>query len=195
MGTRDSLVEALRRLCDQEGGHSAVADAAGVSADNLWQILKGIKLPSGEPRGVGPRLARKLDEAYPGWADAQADSSKPSQTKQSQQALLAAALESMARSIAARSRLERRQLEVLLPLLASDPDNRQETCEAIMRLLAPGQEYTYTATWEEAAAEVERELGPKAKLTARELIDAVEAARIKPVQPASPLLSRTTTHR
>lgn len=47
-------------------------------------------------------------------------------------------LAEVARAIAARPRLDRRQLEVLLPLLASDPDSRHETCGAILRLLDPG---------------------------------------------------------
>lgn len=67
MQSRDVLISALRALCESEGGHRVVADEAHVSADNLWQILHGIRLPSGKERGIGSRLAAKLDARYPGW--------------------------------------------------------------------------------------------------------------------------------
>jgi len=63
----DPLVAALIRLCEKEGGFKQVADRAKVSPDNLWQIVNSIKLPSGNPRGVGPRLREKLSSAYPEW--------------------------------------------------------------------------------------------------------------------------------
>lgn len=71
MQTPQLLVDALRALCDREGGHKHVAMAAGVSAENLWQILHGITLPSGKVRGVGRVLAQKLDAAFPGWTSSQ----------------------------------------------------------------------------------------------------------------------------
>lgn len=46
-----------------------MAEKARVSADNLWQIINGIKLPSGNPRGVGPQLRGKLTAAFPHWMD------------------------------------------------------------------------------------------------------------------------------
>lgn len=70
MSTVDPLVAALIALCEQEGDYKAVADKAKVSADNLWQIVNGTKLPSGSPRGVGPSLRRKIAAAYPDWLDA-----------------------------------------------------------------------------------------------------------------------------
>ena len=69
--TADPLVEALRLLCHREGGHNQVADKARVSAENLLQILKGVKLPSGKPRGVGPNLREKLTLTFPTWLDTQ----------------------------------------------------------------------------------------------------------------------------
>lgn len=67
MTPKQKLIEALRRLCAAHG-LDAVADKAGVSAENLQQIVKGTLLPkSKEPRGVGPTLQRKLSAAYPGW--------------------------------------------------------------------------------------------------------------------------------
>lgn len=67
MEKKDPLVAALIALCSREGDHRHVADKAKVSAENLWQIIKGIKLPSGNPRGVGPGLRVKLTAAYPDW--------------------------------------------------------------------------------------------------------------------------------
>ena len=70
MTPKRQLIEAFRALCEREGGHVAVADEIGANEQNLWQILAGIKLPSGEPRGVGPNLQRRLEQRYPGWANA-----------------------------------------------------------------------------------------------------------------------------
>lgn len=69
------LVAALQDLCKREGGHEFVADKAHVSAANLWQILNGIKLPTGRPRGIGPGLRDKITAAYPDWLDAKAPKS------------------------------------------------------------------------------------------------------------------------
>lgn len=68
MDVRTHLVESLRRLCLRAGGHRVVADAIGADEQSLQQILKGVKLPSGNAKGVGPTLQRKLDSAYPGWS-------------------------------------------------------------------------------------------------------------------------------
>jgi hypothetical protein len=67
MTPKEELIEALKQLCKREGGAVAVAEAAGVNDQTLYQILKGIKLPSGEPRGVGPGLQKKIEAAFPGW--------------------------------------------------------------------------------------------------------------------------------
>lgn len=63
--------EALRALCDSNGGYRNVAMLAGVSAGNLWQIINGTLLPSGQPRGVGRRLSVKLEKVFPGWMESQ----------------------------------------------------------------------------------------------------------------------------
>lgn len=65
----DPLVKSLIALCKKEGDHRTVADKANISPENLWQIINGTKLPSGNPRGVGTGLRAKLSAAYPGWRD------------------------------------------------------------------------------------------------------------------------------
>lgn len=71
MASEDTFVAALRALCDRtDGGYQAVAEIAHVSPDNLWQILSGVKLPSGNPRGVGPKLRTKISAAFPEWLTA-----------------------------------------------------------------------------------------------------------------------------
>lgn len=67
MNTLDPMVSALIALCNAEGGEKFVADRAAVSAENLLQITKGVKLPSGNSRGVGPRLRARITSAYPNW--------------------------------------------------------------------------------------------------------------------------------
>lgn len=69
MDPKSTTVQALITLCEREGGPYAVGEIAGVSGANLWQITKGVKLPSGEPKGVGKFTAAKLTAAFPGWRD------------------------------------------------------------------------------------------------------------------------------
>lgn len=63
----DPLVKALRSLVEREGGAVALADTIEVNDQSIYQILKGVLLPSGKPKGVGPNLRKKLDAKYPGW--------------------------------------------------------------------------------------------------------------------------------
>jgi hypothetical protein len=65
----DKFVLALTKLCEESGGYARVADAIGSSPATIDQIIKQVKLPSGNPKGVGPSLRRRLDVAYPGWSD------------------------------------------------------------------------------------------------------------------------------
>jgi len=64
---KDPMVQALIALCNREGSYKDVAAIARVSPDNLWQIVSGTKLPSGNPRGVGPSLRKKITDAFPNW--------------------------------------------------------------------------------------------------------------------------------
>jgi hypothetical protein len=82
----DQEVTALRRLLQATAEHPAgtperrrfVAERAGCSADNLYQVAKGILLDSGKPRGVGRELRQRLDAAFPHWLDAIASVNEPS---------------------------------------------------------------------------------------------------------------------
>lgn len=60
---------ALTRLCEREGGVKAVAAAIASSPATLDQIIKGVKLPSGKPKGVGPALRTRILEKFPDWLD------------------------------------------------------------------------------------------------------------------------------
>lgn len=73
----------LLRLIDEFGSLQQLATHADTSYDNLWQIVRGITLPSGKPRGVGNRLARKLEERCEkpvGWMDWDHSQANVSQT-------------------------------------------------------------------------------------------------------------------
>lgn len=67
MTPKERLIQALIKLCSKHGVED-VAERARVSPENLRQILNGVRLPSGKPRGVGPQLQEKLERAYPNWA-------------------------------------------------------------------------------------------------------------------------------
>lgn len=69
MPTEDPFVAALKSLCDREGGYKTVAMRAKISPQNLWQIISGVALPSGNPRGVGPAVRKALNAAFPNWLD------------------------------------------------------------------------------------------------------------------------------
>lgn len=74
MSSEDRLIEAFKALCDSiEGGHITIAETTGLSADGLNQVYKGYKLPSGNPRGIGRTVRKRLNDAYPGWIDLTAE--------------------------------------------------------------------------------------------------------------------------
>lgn len=67
MTPKDKLIESLRELCRVQGGYKAVADKAGVDDQSIYQIISGVKLPSGNPKGVGPKIQTALSRFFPGW--------------------------------------------------------------------------------------------------------------------------------
>jgi len=68
----DKFAKALRKLCETHGGHVKIALQIEANPQTIHQIISGVKLPSGNPRGVGPNLRKRLDEHYPGWSDIEA---------------------------------------------------------------------------------------------------------------------------
>lgn len=78
MRTKLNRIKHLKILVGLHG-YNEVAEKAGTSYDNIWQIVNGTLLPSGKPRGVGDDLTRRIEAAYaedakgkkrdPGWMD------------------------------------------------------------------------------------------------------------------------------
>ena len=67
MTSIDPFVSALQALCAREGGHDAVAKKIGANGQSLYQIVSERRLPSGNPKGVGPALRAKLTARFPDW--------------------------------------------------------------------------------------------------------------------------------
>lgn len=65
----DPLSTALARLCEREGGYTVVAEKAGLNDQSLYQVIKGIRLPSGNAKSVGPAMRKALTRAYPDWLE------------------------------------------------------------------------------------------------------------------------------
>jgi hypothetical protein len=65
----DRYIQALMKLCDTHGGYAKIAETIGANAQTIYQIVSGVKLPSGNPRGVGPQLRKKLEAHFPLWLD------------------------------------------------------------------------------------------------------------------------------
>ena len=125
----DPLVEALRRLVDTKGGAIAVADLLEVNDQTIYQILKGIQLPSGRPKGVGPKLRKKLDQHFPGWASTAATPAPPA-LDQSLKVVLAALI--------ALPALRWSAVRALLDEVAGRPENLNDALtELLMLLTAP----------------------------------------------------------
>ena len=58
------------------GNQAELARRAATNPAYISQILNNTKMPSGKPRSVGERLARKLEQAFDkpeGWMDSSAD--------------------------------------------------------------------------------------------------------------------------
>ena len=85
MDARDIRRLNLRQLVREFGSTARLAEAAGSSAKTLDQILAGTPLESGQPRGIGHNLARRLEAAAgraPGWLDVLHDDGLPAQTRE-----------------------------------------------------------------------------------------------------------------
>lgn len=106
----DFDVDALTRLVGgPKNAHRRreVANALGVTDHSLYQIISGVKLASGRPRGVGSLLRRKLDATFPDW------NLRPEQQQHSLREALQVVLAAIARSN------HKQELLQLLPLVVS----------------------------------------------------------------------------
>ena len=119
-GMTDPTVAALRRLVAREGGHNVVAAVIGANGQSIYQVVAGIQLASGNPKGVGPGLRAKLSAHYPGWLDGATAPAAPPADKES----LTAAQPDLATA-----------LPVVLDALASTQADRDEVAQ-ILALLA-----------------------------------------------------------
>ena len=142
---RQNLRRAQLQKLIEEAGHAAdLSRISGTPKTHLSAILAG-------RRGIGDQLAAKLEHVMgkpAGWMDqmAGAAAAYPAATATVLEARepaphtpsdLAAALDAVARAAATLGPVERRQVAALLSLLAEEPAARQQTCAALMRLLAP----------------------------------------------------------
>lgn len=65
----DFYTERLIKLAAKVGGHKKLADEIGASDQTIYQICTGVLLPSGNPKGVGPQIRKKIEARYPDWLD------------------------------------------------------------------------------------------------------------------------------
>jgi len=77
VNTKTQLIECFRALCELHGV-DVIASKTHSNVEGMKQIQRGLKLASGEPRGVGPELQKRLDKHYPGWTSlAQSQATAP----------------------------------------------------------------------------------------------------------------------
>lgn len=138
MADQDPFVVALKALCAREGGYRAVAQHANLSAANLSQILAGVTLPSGNPRGVGPAIRKALNESYPDWLSARSDA--PTVPAAVVHGLikdddLARALDKIADAYRAADQEARNAFAPMFLLLANHPESGGISAQTIAKLL------------------------------------------------------------
>jgi transcriptional regulator with XRE-family HTH domain len=161
----------LEALCDEADGVVELAERTGTPRTHVSALLAG-------RRGIGDELAQKMEAAFDkpaGWMDEGVDEQPAPPTS------LQTALVVVARRIAELSKLDRRQVAALLPLLAEEPESRADTCKAIMKLIQPGESFDYALTWEESAREVAAELG-NTSIPARQFIELADENHGKSVR-------------
>ncbi|NDY89762.1 hypothetical protein [Ideonella livida] len=136
------------------GAAVALARESGYSA--LWIAI-----------GEGPKFVRDVEDARLVGQSA------------TQKQDLGAALTLLAGAVAHRTRVERAQLAALLRMLAEEPDDREETCAAVMACLEPKSYFRYLQTWEETARSVALRLNPEWLGTGQDFVDLVDEMRAK----------------
>ena len=154
MHNLDPLTSALTTLCNREG-IEFVAATAEVSAENLRQILKGTKLPSGEPRRVGPRLRGKLSKAYPHWLNPVVTPFRDTGAgERSTGELLKDAIQALAAILESMPKSKRTVVSSALTLLADNPNDVDTPTALISALIAGAKDSARETPMEPRAARV-----------------------------------------
>lgn len=143
MTPKEHLIASLTALCAREGGHVVVADEIQANDQTIWQIINGVKLPSGNPRGVGPGLQAKLDARYPGWANLPSLAAPPATEGSTSPPLreppylaLPQALAMLGQALMAADDLTLDQVRPLLARLVDEPGRAPEIVPRLSALLA-----------------------------------------------------------
>ena len=132
-GVKELRLRNLQALADAKGWKPAdFVREVGKSPSYWSDMLRGSK-------GFGESVAREVEEkvGLPRvWLDQDHDRREPPPLPMPN---AAQALDVVARLIAKLPKLDRRQVGALLPLLAEEPDSRQQTCAAILRWIGTVQ--------------------------------------------------------
>lgn len=133
----------LQKLIAEAGTAADLSRLTGTPKTHISAILAG-------RRGIGDQLAakwEKLMDKPSGWIDhpqeplpqygAGTDATQLSAAEPppAPPVDVSKALDTVAQAVSRLGKLDRRQMAVLLPLLAEEPQSRRETCKAILRLL------------------------------------------------------------
>lgn len=127
MTPREELIDALTALVQREGGYAAVADKIDANDQTIYQIVRGVKLPSGQPKGVGPALQAKLEAKFPGWSRLRTGINKPPVAEEHPPRLYGgteadAVVRQLARLLARMAHDRRAEVVQVFGLLVAHPD-------------------------------------------------------------------------
>jgi hypothetical protein len=131
-----------------------VADTIGANEQTLYQILRGIPLKSGKPRGIGRQLREALDAHFPGWRGTPSQASEPgvaysTAPAPTPAARLEADLQRVLAELAALSPGRWAMVRARLDSVVGAPDQVAAAAQDIAALLgaaAPGHAPTRTGT-------------------------------------------------
>lgn len=131
----DPDIEALRRLVGTSVERRLeVADRLGANEQTIYQIIRGVPLKSGKPRGIGRKLREALDTHFPGWrAASQLGELPASYSAQPAQphAALADLLRSLAELPAGRWAMVRARMDAVV----GHPEDASAAAEDILSIL------------------------------------------------------------
>ncbi len=137
----DPDIEALREFIGPSvERRTMVADAIGANEQTLYQILRGIPLKSGKPRGIGRHLREALDQHFPEWRGSLPKAREPAvlYSARSRQPELAESLEVVLTHLAALTAGKWAMVRARLDSAIGNPDDIRAAVEDISALLAAG---------------------------------------------------------